>query len=241
MAFNFGADFTTAGEHTVAKSNYLQGDQIHIVKLKEAKADKVKLKDGGEVDIINVIFENEEGATFEDKTFELTQDSLTRNETQYGVNPSQYDSTVLKFRCYIEHLAPKYNEKLLKGEVKLEMKTWKQFRDTMVALLTAVAKQKTPVWCKLKLVKYNNFASLPFFAGVNKDGVAYIKNNFIGNVEILEAQKRDIIFSASELKQIAARTNAANNTTSKEELPTIEDSTVTETDINPEDFENMTL
>lgn len=241
MALNFGADFNNAGEHTLAKGSYLQGDKIHIVKLKEAKADRQKLKDGREVDTINVVFEDENGATFEDRTFELTQDSIERKTFGWGTSASMYDSAVLKFRCYIEHFAPKYNEKLIKGEVKLEMKSWKQFRDSMVAILQAVIKQKTPVWCKLKLIKNNSgFVSLPFFAAVDKEGNAYVNNNFIGNVEILKQQDRDIAFTASEIKKIKAREEAASGTaTSTEELISSNPEEIS--DINMEDFENMTL
>ena len=121
------------------------------------------------------------------------------------------------------------------------MKSWKQFRDSMVAILQAVIKQKTPVWCKLKLIKNSSgFASLPFFAAVDKEGNAYVNNNFIGNVEILKQQDRDIAFTASEIKKIRAREEASSGTTtSTEELISSNPEEIS--DINMEDFENMTL
>lgn len=238
---NFKQGFNEAEGHTVASSSYLEGNKIHIVKIKEAKEEKIKSKDNKEFNCITIVFEDEKGLIFEDRNFEVTVENTERKSNAFGgLNPSLLDSTMLKFRCYIENFAPKFNEKLIKGEIDLNMDTWKDVTNSMVSLLSAVAKLKNPVWCKLKLIKNKDgFASIPFFAAINKEGTAYIKNNFLGNVNILEKTNRDITFSSAEMKKINAEKEGVNNATTKDDLPASDNSDLT--NIDDSDFEDMEL
>lgn len=237
MNMNFGQEFVRTDVGTNGgQSNFLKGNAIYNVKLKEIREDSLESKDKeGNVktyDILTLVFAEvdehgnitNDSKVFEDKTFELNEKSTERHayKTRDGKEkhmPSAYESTVLKFRCYMEQLCPNFYAKLLSGEQKFSFTSWKDFKKTFIALFSKViASDKNPI-CQLKLLKKNNFAVLPNFCALTKDEQSYfLSNAFIGNINFEGKNRKEIVFSDYELKQIKAEEAAKNATTTSSEL-----------------------
>lgn len=221
-------------------SNFLKGDAIYRVKLKEIKEETIKGKEkdgvlGQDYDVLTLVFAevNDEGnidensKEFHDKIFPITEQSFKRStrkirrkngeETEIE-NPSVYESVKCKFQLYLEALRPSLYAEIASGKKNLSTKGWDGFKKTMIDIFSiTVRSSKNPI-CKLKLLKNNNFATLPIFTSISKDGECYINNRFIGNEEMLASKKQDVAFTSYELSKIKERQEAVNNATPSSQL-----------------------
>lgn len=238
MNFNLNQPVKIAGD-----SNFLKGDAIYDVKLKEVKEEVVKSKDkdgipGQEYNVLTMVFAevNEQGEIdenskeFHDKTFPITEQSTKRTARKVKVkkdgveveteieNPSMFESTMCKFQLYLESLCPKLYADITSGKKTLAPKGWDEFKQVMIKIFTQVAKSENNPVCKLKLLKNNNFASLPIFTNLSKDGDYYVSNRFIGNVEMLTKKKQEVAFTPYELQKIKERQEAVKSAATKAQL-----------------------
>lgn len=109
--------------------------------------------------------------------------------------PSGIETLKFTIAHLLENLAPEYIEKFSKVSVTLPDEFDKLVEILNKALAKAVNKQT-----KLKLIGNNKgYASLPNFISINKEGEAYISNNWLGDT---------VAFSDYEIKKMNEQKNA---------------------------------
>ena len=156
-------------------------------------------------------FKNEDGV-FEHTVWEPKPDDFNRTETEYKdkegkVNkipqPSNVESMMLLFKHVIDAVNPTLANAIDKKEKNLAAANWDAMRDLMVKALNPTKGAKV----KIKLLKNKNGDAIfpGFFASISKEGVAYIKNNFIGP---------KVAFSTYEVQRINNENNARPSSTS---------------------------
>lgn len=202
MSSNFSFS-TTAGASQSTVQPRLEGNNIYTVKFDgceikefEGKQDHNK---GQIYKTLVIKFSNEDGV-FEHNFFEPKGSDFERTETEFTdktgkVNkipqPSNVESMMLNFKHIIDAINPKVAAQIDSKEKNLGAKSWDDLRTLVGKILDAGKGTET----KIKLVKNKKGeAIIPGFnVGVNKDGKAYIKNNWIGS---------KIAFSSYELDRI---------------------------------------
>lgn len=243
MNMNFGSDLANKDvKATAGESNFLKGDAIYDVKLKDVREEVIKGKEkdgapGQEYHVLVMEFAeinpetgtiDENSKVYANKTFPITEQSAKRNTFKRVVDgketeielPSIYETTMAKFKQYMSQLCPEYYNSLLTGKNSLSgINSWDAFKKVMITLFSKVTKSDKNPSCKLKLVKNKQgFATIPNFVALNREGQYYVNNNFLGNIDLLTKEKREIAFSDYEMSQIEKRKKAAKEATSTTQL-----------------------
>lgn len=186
MSFSFS---TTAGASQGALTKRLEGNAIYTVKFDGCEIVDIKgVKDPTqEYKIIKLKFSNELG-TYEHPIFEPKKEDFTRTEKPYTdkttgeqkviPQPSGVESMMLFFKHAIDAINPTIGAAIDAGTKNLGAANWSALR----LLVAEILDKGKGTSVEIKLIKNTKGeATLPgFFASINKEGKAYLKNNFIG-------------------------------------------------------------
>lgn len=184
QGFNFNV---TAGASQSAIRPTLSGNEIHTVKFDGAEAPDFQGKKDPTANykVLRLKFSNEDGV-FEHTIFEPRENDFERGENEFerdgSVNkiptPSNVESFMLLLKHLIDAILPDIAAKIDSGELTLGGKDWDQLRNNMVKLFEKGVGNETSI--KL-ITDSKGEARFPgFFAAVNREGKAYVRNNFIG-------------------------------------------------------------
>jgi len=205
---NFSFNATAGASQSTAKPR-LAGNNIYDVKFDGCEVqDIVGVKDPTMTyKVLKLKFSNEDG-TFEHTVFEPRAEDFDRRVSDYN-NPktgkvdkipqaSNVESMMLLFKHVIDSVDPATAEKIDKKQTSLGATSWDDLRALIVKILDA----KKGASAKIKLMKNSKTgeATFPgFFTGLTKEGVPYVKNNFIGP---------KVSFSTYEMKKISDEASA---------------------------------
>jgi len=184
--FSFDA---TAGASQSSVKPRLAGNEIYSVAFDGCEIKDIQgVKDPTQLyKVIILKFSNADGA-YEHTVFEPKEEEYKRTEREFTnkngnmekiPQPSGVESLMLFFKHAIDSINPSVAKQIDSGEASLKAKSWEHLRTVVAEILD---KGKGAV-VKIKLLKNNKGeATFPgFFAAVNRDGKAYIRNNFIGD------------------------------------------------------------
>lgn len=191
MTFNLG---NTKGTAIVR----LKAWGIYDVVFKGLEYTQGTNKEGNVWKAMKIKFSGDEGV-FEPLVFCPGEDGGERMTGESGGKkwelPSGLENLKFTIAHLLENLAPEYIEKFSKVSVTLPDDFDKLVEILNKALAKAVNKQT-----KLKLIGNNKgYASLPNFISINKEGDAYISNNWLGDT---------VAFSDYEVKKMNEQKNA---------------------------------
>lgn len=205
MSFSFNA--TAGASQSTAKPN-LKGGDIYSINFVGCESRDIQgVKDTSMVyKVLDLKFENEDGryvhTVFEPKEadFKRKENEITNKNGQIEKipQPSNVEAMMLLFKHLIDSVNPKVGQKIDSGEMNLTASSWDQLRELICKILAEPAKNKVATNIKL-VTNTRGEASFPFFAGLTKEGKAYVKNNFIGN---------KLAFTPYELQKIKAAATA---------------------------------
>jgi len=200
---------TTAGASQSTTKPKLEGNMIHTVKFDGCEIkDVVGVKDPtATYEQLILKFSNEDGA-FDHTVWPPRPEDFTRRESEITnkngkkekiPQPSNVESMMLFFKHAIDTLNPTIAKQIDSKEKKITAPDWNKLRELIVSIL----EKGKGVETKIKLMKNSKTgeAVFPgFFAGLTREGVAYVRNNFIGD---------KIAFSTYELEKINKEASAA--------------------------------
>ena len=185
MSFLFN---TTAGASQSSFKAKLVGNAIHSVKFDGCEIQDIKgVKDPSQMyKVIKLKFSNDDG-TFEHTIFEPRESDSTRRETKFtdknGVEgkipqPSNIESMMLLFKHAIDIISPEVAKEIDNGTKNLGANDW----DGLRKLVEQILDKHKDVELEIKLIKNNKGEGVfpGFFAAINREGKAYIRNNFMG-------------------------------------------------------------
>jgi len=210
----------TAGTSQSTAKPRLEGNNIYSVKFQGCELqDIVGVKDPTALyKVLKLKFSNEDG-TFEHTIFEPKENDFDRRETEYTKNgkvekipqPSNVESMMLLFKHAIDAINPTIAKQIDDGSKNLGAKDWDTLRALVAKILDAGKDSETHI----KLVKNNKGeAAFPgFFAGLTREGKAYIKNNFIGDKLAFSTYESQKIKDAAGAKPTTAKSYDANTFT----------------------------
>lgn len=222
MSFSFT---TTAGASQGSVSTRLKGNNVHDVTFDGCEVIDIKgVKDPDALyKVIKLKFSNSEGS-FEKTMFEpRTAKDFERTETEYTdkktgevkkiPQPSNVESMMLLFKHAIDVINPDIAKKIDEGTQNLGAANWDGLRTLVAKILDAGKGTKT----KIKLIQNKDGEAIfpGYFASINREGKAYINNNFIGD---------KIAFSTKEMTAINNAKNAVPtkmNNTPKVDAPIV--------------------
>lgn len=182
--FSFDA---TAGA-SQSTSSVLAGNEIHAVKFEGVFKEDIESKNTGKTyKVLKLKFKNENGS-FEHSVFEpiKSEGHFDRTDFEYEKNgeklsfprASVAEEVMLLLKHLIDAVRPEVGQKIDNKEVQLGGKNWDDLRNNIVTILAKGVGAETNI--KL-LTDSKGYARFPrSFTGVNREGVAYINNNFIG-------------------------------------------------------------
>jgi len=216
--FSFGA---TAGASQSTAKPKLVGNSLHVVKFDECVSDDiVGVKDPTiTYKVLKLRFSNDDGA-FEHTVFEPKAEDFARKENEITdkngnkqkiPQPSNVESMMLLFKHVIDVVNPTVAGQIDREEKNLSAPSWDVLRTLVISILTPGKGTKTTI----KLLKNKNGEAVfpGFFAGLTKEGKAYVRNNFIGDKVAFSAYEVDRI--KNEANAIVTKTNNfAGNSTS---------------------------
>lgn len=204
--FNFNA---TAGASQSTFKPQLPGNEIHEVTFEGAVSEDIQGKqDPTQVyKVLKLRFSNDKGQ-FEHTIFEPIKsrgdfDRGTREFSRNGKEesfptPSTAESMMLLLKHVIDAVLPDLGKKIDNKEVTLGGKDWDQLRANMVAIFEKGKGATT----KIKLI--NDSKGNPrfpgFFTSINQEGMAYVRNNFVGNTIGFTAYEKTRISQAATAK-----------------------------------------
>ena len=204
MSFSFDA---TAGASQSTSKPRLAGNNIYDVQLDGAEIQDIQgVKDPTVVyKVLKIKFSNEEG-TFEHTVFEPKPEDFKRTDREFKnkngniekiPQPSNVETMMLLFKHIIDGFVPEIASQIDKKERSLTAKSWDELR----ALVSDILKKGKSRTNKIKLVKdKNGNAKFPgYFSGLSKEGVCYVRNNFVGP---------KVAFSEYEYQQIKSEASA---------------------------------
>lgn len=217
--FSFDA---TAGTSQSTVKPRLEGNAIYTVKLDSCDIEDIQgVKDPSAIyRVLKIKFSNEEGS-FEHTVFEPREDDFKRGESKFTnkngneekiPQPSNVESMMLLFKHMIDSFVPKVGKEIDEGKKQIAAPDWDKLRLVVKKILDTGKGNES----KIKLIKNKNEeARFPgFFAAVNREGTAYVRNNFIGN---------KVAFTPYELSRIQKE---------KEAIPTNTEELVNTPEIN---------
>lgn len=202
--FNFNI---TAGASQSTFKPQLPGNEIYEVTFDGASIEDIQgKKDPSQVyKVLKLRFSNEKGQ-FEHTIFEPRPEDFERGENKTTRNgevstfptPSNVESMMLLLKHVIDAVLPSVGKKIDEGEVTLGGKNWEQLRTNVVTVLEKGKGATT----KIKLLSDNKGnARFPgFFTGLNQEGKAYIRNNFVGNTIGFTSYEKTRIDNAANAK-----------------------------------------
>lgn len=222
--FSFDA---TAGASQSTIKNKLAGNAIHEVQLDGAEIqDIVGVKDPSQTyKVLKLKFSNEDGY-YEHTVFEPKPGDEKRTENEF-VNKngnkekipqaSPIESMMLMFKHIIDAFVPEVGAMIDRKEKTLGAKNWEELRKLVVAILDK-GKGRTST---IKLVKNKNGEAVfpGFFAGVSREGVAYVRNNFIGKKVAFTSWEMDKINKEATAKPTPMNSGFDLNMGSEASLP----------------------
>jgi hypothetical protein len=199
---------TTAGASQSTAKPRLSGNNIYDVKFDGCEIqDIVGVKDPTMTyKVLKLKFSNEDGA-FEHTVFEPRAEDFDRRESEFTnkqgktekiPQASNVESMMLLFKHAIDSIVPSIGKDIDEKKKSLGASNWEDLRSLVVKILDAGKGAST----RIKLMKNGKTgeATFPgFFTGLTKEGVPYVKNNFIGN---------KIAFSTYELQRISNEATA---------------------------------
>lgn len=199
MSFSFS---NTAGASQSTAKPKLAGNNIYTVKFDGCEIKDVDgVKEPGKVYKQLILkFSNDDGA-FEHTVWEPRPEDFERRESEFKnkdgkiekiPQPSNVESMMLLFKHAIDSINPTVAKQIDSKEKNLGAANWDALR-TLVAKILDAGKGTTT---KIKLLKNGKTgeAVFPgFFTGLTREGVAYVRNNFIGD---------KVAFSTYEMKRI---------------------------------------
>ena len=191
--FNFGT--VIANTTGVASDKRLRPYSINKVKFVESKVDVLHSeKTSQDYDILKVRFEGEHGY-YEENLFlpSTSGKDIERTPNNWGgENPSNADRAMMFFA----HILGVLNADGL-NRLKTVIGKAKNFKE-VATMVSKLLNEKKGCECYLKLCGRDNagviYASLPYYAQINRDGEAYVNNNFL-------SLKDDLSFTLSEEKK----------------------------------------
>ena len=205
MSFSFN---TTAGASQSTSKPKLEGNNIYEVKFDGCeRQDIVGVKDPTMTyKVLKLKFSNDDG-TFEHTVFEPRQEDFNRREneiqnkktgaTEKIPQPSNVESMMLLFKHLIDAVVPSVGKEIDEKKKSLGASNWEDLR-TLVENIFIKGKGVTT---KIKLLKSKSGEAVfpGFFAGLTKEGLPFVRNNFIGS---------KIAFSTYELQRITKEAEA---------------------------------
>jgi len=215
MSFSFG---TTAGASQSSVKPRLVGNDIYDVTFEGCESQDIKgVKDANAVyKVLKLKFTSELGA-HEHTIFEPRPEDFVRTETKYTdkstgeekkiAQTSGVENTMLLFKHAIDTINPKVAKQIDDNTVNLGASDWDGLRKLVMQILDAGKGVST----QIKLLRNTKGeAQFPgFFAGLTKEGKAYVKNNFIGNKLAFTAYEKTRIENEANAKPTAAKTYSA--------------------------------
>ncbi len=222
MTMNFDMNGSNLG-NAFSNSASLAPNKIHEVLFKGLEYSQSK---DGKWEFMRIKFQGVDGGFFTDSTFGFDKDAGVRQKTQYGENPSAYESFMMKIKHLINAVAPELLAKMQAGEIVFTPKgksdLFKQYVVFIGEQLESYKDAKTTI--KLVQNKKGEAAFPTFFAGVSKEGIAYMKSNFIGNnLSFSQKEKEAMGKVAAARPTVMADTN--DNLSLDSETPVNEAST----------------
>lgn len=217
---NFSFDATANASQSTIKPK-LEGNAIHAVKFDGCEIkDVTGVKDPTALYKQLILkFSNEDGV-FEHTVWSPRPEDFNRRETEITnksgakekiPQPSNVESMMLLFKHAIDVINPVIAKQIDAKEKVITAPNWEELRKLVAAILD----KGKGVTTKIKLLKNSKTgeATFPgFFAGLTKENVPYVKNNFIGD---------KVAFTTYELDRINKEATAApkrvNNFTPAEE------------------------
>lgn len=156
----------------------------------------MNLANAGESNVVEFKFESVNGAgIYNERIFEPR--SNERTTSQFGENPSEAEQFTLKISQIISALDPELAKKIDENGDRFQAPDFPSF----VNLLKKYLDNKVGTETFIKLVPSGNYVNFPrYIASINKDGVLYINNKFIGNNLALTAKEARSIEEASRAK-----------------------------------------
>lgn len=209
---------TTAGASQSSAKPRLAGNDIYTVKFDGCEIQDIKgVKDTTAVyKVLKLKFSNEEGS-YEQTIFEPKADDFDRGETKYIdkstgeekkiAQTSGVENMMLLFKHAIDAINPKVAKQIDEGAVNLGANDWDGLRKLVVQILDV----NKGVTTNIKLLKNTKGeATFPgYFAGITKEGKAYVKNNFIGSKLAFTSYEKTRIENEANAKPTAAKTYSA--------------------------------
>lgn len=156
----------------------------------------MNLANAGESNVVEFKFESVDGAGIHnERIFEPR--SNERTTSQFGENPSEAEQFTLKISQIISALDPELAKKIDENGDRFQAPDFPSF----VNLLKKYLDNKVGTETFIKLIPSGNYVNFPrYVASINKDGVLYINNKFIGNNLALTAKEARSIEEASRAK-----------------------------------------
>lgn len=200
MNFSFS---TTAGASQGTTTKRLEGNAIHSVKFDGCEILDIQgSKDPtATYKIIKLKFSNENGV-FEHAVFEPREDDFKRVERPYTdkktgeqktiPQASNVESMMLLFKHAIDTIYPPIGAAIDNGTQTLGAPNWDALRK-LVSQILDKGKDKEPFEIKLITNSKGDPVFPGFFAAINREGKAYVRNNFIG---------KNLAFTANEAERI---------------------------------------
>lgn len=232
MSFSFNA---TAGASQSTAKPRLAGNEIYVVNFDGCEIQDIKgVKDTSALyKVLKLKFSNEQGS-YEHTIFEPREEDFNRTEREYtsktGVlekipQTSGVENMMLLFKHAIDSINPTIAKAIDEGTQNLGAKDW----DTLRQLVSKILDAGKGTSMQIKLLRNNKGeANFPgYFAGITKEGKAYVKNNFIG---------KNLSFTAYETqriqKELTAKPTAAKAYTESTNFDSLTNSVSPEVDIS---------
>lgn len=181
---------------STSSANTLAGDKIHDVTFQGFSYSTSK---DGTWEFLDIKFNGVNGGSHNHRGFGFKENANERKATQYGENPSDFESYMMLIKHLINAVAPDLLEEMKTGVVKfVPKKSADSLFKQHVAYVGFLLEKYIGAETQIKLITNNKGESVfpMYFAGLSKEGVVYMKTNFIG---------KDLKFTEKEVTNIAVR------------------------------------
>jgi hypothetical protein len=227
---NFSFDGGSSQSNVVAQ---LAGNAIYTVKFDGIESKDIENKTSGEkYKILSVKFKNDQGV-FEDSIFEPKEGDNARKKNQFGYDsPAPAEELMFKLKHLLAAVAPKIAEQIEK-KGGLAVGSWDELRAFMVKHTATGIGTETQIKLLTRTdAKGVTRAVFPSFVlGINKEGKAYPRTNFIGSALAFTAKEQEKIDNANS----AAKTGPTN----VDNLLTVDAPALKADDLDDLNFDNL--
>lgn len=205
MGFSFNS---TAGASQSSIKPRLEGNKIHRVTFDGCEIQDIQGKKdpGATYKVIKLKFSNASGA-FEHTVFEPKDSDFARSSNEFVdkdgktnkiPQASNVENMMLLFKHAIDAINPVIGKEIDNGVKKLEAPNWDALRRLVAKILDPFKGCETNI--KLVTNKKGEAIFPGFFSSVNREGTAYIRNNFIGETVAFTSYEASKIKKATEAK-----------------------------------------